>query len=283
MSQSDIVSIIIEAINTIFSNFFTSIDNSIYDRLDSIVFINSKIIDSSIFNNLLNSKNSFIYLADSMLVGICVFYIIRYYYSNYVQTPVEKPLQFIFKLFIFSILINSCYFVLEQVFNINYLFSSSIQEIGSNALDQGICFNNLVSVINNRVSMGDSSFSIFSIDGIVKSFLTLGLLSLLISYSIRFILIQVLVLFSPFAFLSLINYSTSWIFKSWAKSLFALLIIQPFIAFVLIILLSLQDNLLFIGGIYTLYKLNSYVKDLFGGLSLDISNNIMNLTSFIKR
>ena len=40
---------IIEAINTILSNLFSSIDESIYSILDDITFVNSDIINDSYF------------------------------------------------------------------------------------------------------------------------------------------------------------------------------------------------------------------------------------------
>ena len=283
MNNSDIVNVIIEAINTIFSNIFSSIDNNIYTNLDSLVFVNSDIINTSNIFKLFNSKYSFVYLADSMLIGICLFYIVKFYYSNYVQSNIEKPSQFIFKLIIFTFIINFSFFILEQFLNLNYLLSSAIQEIGNNIIGKEISFSNLIILINENVEIADSSFSIFSLNGITKSFLTFGLLTLLLSYSLRYILLQVLLLFCPFAFLSLINISTAWIFKSWFRALFSLLLIQNFVAIVLIVIFCINDNLLFIGGVYTLYRINSYIRELFGGVSLDVSNNINGLMSFIRR
>ena len=283
MNNTEIVNVIIEAINTIFSNIFSSIDNNIYTNLDNLVFVNSDLINTSNLFKLFNSKYSFVYLADSMLVGICLFYIVRFYYSNYVQSNVERPSQFIFKLIIFAFIINFSFFIIEQFINLNYLISSAFQEIGNNILGKEICFSNLIELINNKVEITNDSFSVFSINGIIKSFLTFGLLTLLLSYSLRYILLQVLLLFTPFAFLSLINLSTSWIFQSWFKALFSLLLIQSFVAIVLIVVFCINDNLLFIGGIYALYRINSYVRELFGGVSLDVSGNINGLMSIIKK
>lgn len=44
---------IIEAINTILSNLFSSIDESIYSILDYITFVNSDIINDSYFEKIL--------------------------------------------------------------------------------------------------------------------------------------------------------------------------------------------------------------------------------------
>ena len=110
-------------------------------------------------------------------------------------------------------------------------------------------------------------------------------MNLLFSYSLRYIILQVFLLFTPFALLSLIVSSTSWIFRSWFKCMFSLLIIQCFIPIVLIVIFSIDfsNKILFIGGIYALIKINSYVRELFGGVGIDVSNQFGNVLSFFKK
>ena len=286
MDQSQIVSIIIQTINTIFSNFFSSIDTNIYDNLDNLVFLNSDILSNTFIKKLLgeNGKNSLIYLADALLLGISMFYVVRYYYSNMVDINIEKPNQFIFKLLIFAFVINSSYFVLDQLLNLTFLFSSSIQEIGQNITGHNINFAELIISINNKISINSNEFNIFSFDGIIKSFVSVGFFNLIFIYSLRYIFIEVLVLFSPFAILSLINSSTSWIFRSWFKTLFSLLLIQVFIPLVIIVILSIDNNkILYVGGIYALVKLNDYIREIFGGVSLNVSQNFGSILSMIKK
>ena len=128
MDQSEIVSIIIETINTIFSNLFSSIDNSIYTNLDHIAFIDTDIISNSFFEKILgaNGKNGLIYLTDALLLGISVYYCIRLFYSHYAESNIEKPFQFLFKLLLFAIIVNFSYFILDQFLNINYLIISEV-------------------------------------------------------------------------------------------------------------------------------------------------------------
>lgn len=287
MEQSEIVNLIIDTINTIFSNIFSSIDNTIYANLDNVAFIDSNILSNSFFEKILgsNGKNGFLYLTDAMLLGISIYYCIRLFYSHYAETNIEKPFQFLFKLLIFAILVNSSYFLLEQFLNINFLFSSSIQEIGKNILNADISFSGVIEKLNSVISISQSSLDIFSLDGILKSFASIGLVNLLFSYSIRYVLTQVLILFCPFAILSLINSSTSWIFRSWFKSLFSLLFLQSFFPLIIMIIFAIpSDNkILFVSGIFLLTKINSYVREMFGGVSLDVQNNFNSMMSIFKK
>lgn len=286
MSQNDIVNIIIETINTIFSNIFSSIDNSIYSNLDNITFLDASIIQNSFFEKLLGSsgRTGLIYLTDAMLLGISMFYIVRYYYLNIVDVTVEKPGQFLFKLLIFAFIINFSYFIIEQILTLLNLFSTSIQDIGEDILGSDITFSELITTLNTKIISDSSELNIFSLDGIIKSFVSFGLINLLLSYSLRYILLQVLILFSPFAMLSLINNSISWIFRVWSKSLFSLLIIQVFIPLILIVIFCVDNNnkILFVGGIYTLTKINDYIREIFGGIGINVSANIGNMISILK-
>lgn len=286
MNQSEIVNIIVQTINTVFSNLFSTIDNNIYSNLDNYVFIDSSLINYNFFEKLLgaNGKTGLIFLADSMLLAIALFNIVRYYYLSVVDVTVEKPSQFLFKFFIFAFLINFCYFIFEQVLNINFYISSAIKDIGCDIVHINISFSELITYLNKKLISESSDFNVFSFDGIIKSFVSVGLVNLLLTYSLRYILIQVLILFSPFAILSLITSSTSWIFKSWSKSIFSLLIIQIFIPLIIIVIFCIDNNnkILYVGGIYALTKINDYIREMFGGIALNISSNFNGMLSGIN-
>ena len=116
LDQTEVINIIIETINALFNNLFSSIDNHIYANLDTFTFINNDILKNSIFEKLLgaNGKTGILYLSDALLLGIIIYYAIRYSYSSFSGSNVEKPTQFVFKMIILGILINSSYFIPDQ-------------------------------------------------------------------------------------------------------------------------------------------------------------------------
>ena len=140
ISESNISEIIISTINNIFNNLFSSIDNNLYSFLDNLTFIDKKIINNSTINNLLgnNLSNSLLSITNALLIGFSIFYAIKLLYSHFAYTEIEKPSQFVFKLLIFGICINFSYFICEEILNINYLISASIQEIGKNIFNTDI-------------------------------------------------------------------------------------------------------------------------------------------------
>lgn len=287
--QSNITQTIIDTINTIFNKLFSSIDNSLYSFLDNLFFIDENILKENYLKILLgnSASKSLLVIANSLLVGFCIYYCFKLLLSHFSYIELEKPYEFIFKLLIYGICINYSYFLCEKLLYINNLISSSICEIGKNIFGSNISFSNLLLNINNIISIEKNNFNIFSIDGLLKSFISVGLFNLVFSYSLRYILVKVLVLITPFSILTLINKSTSWFFKAWFRSLISLLLLQSFVSIILLIIFSINFNstdllskFLYLGGIYALAKSNTYIKELIGGISTNISTNINN---FIKK
>ena len=181
---------------------------------------------------------------------------------------------------------NSSFWICEEIINIVSIITNGISEIGLDLFDSKINFSNFINNINQNIYLSQESFSIFSFDGIIKSFTSFGLINLVFTYSLRYIMIQIFVLLSPFAFLSLITNSSEWFFKIWIKTFLSLLLVQILISLILLLSFSIEltqnsnfSKLLYIGIIYALTKSNSYMKELFGGISLNVNSSF---TSFSK-
>ena len=151
--------------NTLFENLFSSIDNNIYSVLDDITFVNKDILNDNLMEKLLgiNSYSGIILIANSLIFGFAIFYAIRYLSSIYSNSQVEKPYQFIFKLIIVSICVNSTHFICEQIFELNFLISGSIRSIGENLLHMSISFEDLILKINSLFYSG-TTLNVFSFD-----------------------------------------------------------------------------------------------------------------------
>ena len=196
----------------------------------------------------------------------------------------QKPSQFVFKLFFCIIAVNFSYFLIQQIILISSNISLAIREVGENIFGKSICLSTFIQELNSNIYINSfSGFTMFSIDGLIKGFISLSFFNLALSYSLRFILL------TPFAFLCLITPNTSWVFKSWFKILMSLLLLQVFVSIILLISFSININssdvsskLIYIGSVYALIKANTFVRDFMGGLSTDISLGISNINSFIK-
>ena len=284
-NTSDITINIIQTINTIFENLFMSIDTSLYEVLDDLVFINSDILHDRYFDKLFGTSttNGILLISNSLLIGLLIYYAVKFMISNLTFTRIEHPTQFIFKCIIFGICMNGSFFIIEQILDLNFTICNLIRSLGQDLFGRNICFSELISEINKNLDM-DKNIDIFSLDGIIKGTLTFSLLSLVFSYSLRYVIIKVFILITPFAFLSLTIESTSYFFKAWYKNIFSLLVIQVMVAIVLLLLFSMdysKGNLLskftYVGAIYALIRANSIIKELFGGISTTIQLGVSNL------
>ena len=132
--------------------------------------------------------------------------------------------------------------------------------------------------------MDTNKIDIFSLDGIIKGTLTVSLLNLVFSYALRYVMIKILILLAPFAFLSLTTENTAHFFKSWYRNIFSLLFVQIIVAIVLLLLFSMDyskanllNKFIYLGGIYALIRSNSIVRELFGGMSTIVQTGVSRL------
>lgn len=287
-NTTNITEIIINTINNIFETLMSSIDNNLYVILDKITFINSDILNEQNFEKLLgtSSSNGILLVANSLLLGFILYYSFNYLLSHITYYRIDSPFSFIIKTILFGIFMNFSLSIMQIILDLNFNISLAIKSIGKEFFGKEICFSELITMINTNMSIDTSSLNIFSIDGLIKSTLSVSLLSLVFSYSLRYIMVKVFVLLSPFAFISLSLDSTSWFFKSWLKNLFSLLFIQIIVSLVLLILFSfdystnnLFNKFIYVGGIYALIRANTFVSQFIGGISTTVSQSVKNLVT----
>lgn len=261
-----------------------------YDILDDLTFISSDILDDKYFGKIFGTSaaSGILLIANSLLVGFVLYFAVKYLTANFTYSRIENPVQFIFKLIIFGICMNCSYFIIEQVLDINSNISLIIRSIGEDLFDQDICFANLIDCINENLEITEDNLDVFSVDGLIKGTTTISLLNLVTTYALRYVMVKIFVLLSPFAILSLCLENASWFFKLWYKNLFSLLFVQIIVSLVLLILFSIDytDNdlmikFIYLGGIYALIRANSFVREFMigAGISVNAGGSTFNLAT----
>lgn len=291
MDSSKISSIISTTINEMFYKIFASIDNTLYSVLDDFTFIDSDILNDSYFIDIfgLSSGQGFLLIANALILGYLIYYSFKLLLSYLGITQVERPGKFVLKIIFYAICMNFSLFICDEIIYIISLISSSIRQVGENLFHNKICFSTIIKELNSVISINEN-LDIFSLDGIIKTLISAGMLNLVITYAVRYVLIKVFVLISPFAILSLCNKSTSILFNSWFKSFLSLLLVQVFVAIILLLIFSLNisSNNIFakfilIGAIFILIKANGYVREMLGGISSDVNIGMANLKSMMQK
>ena len=270
-----------------FSNLLSSINENIDELLDTLVFINSDITKS--LTHIVGHKGINI-ICNALIYGIILYYSVQYLLSHITFSHVEKPLQFIFKLLLCAIAFNLSEYLCSALISLCSTVSTIICEMGNYFYDYDISFSGLIKNVFSSDYFTTNSFNLFSFDGLLKSSMSFGLFNLTISYAIRYIMIKVLLVLAPFAILSLSNAKTSVFFKSWFRIFLSLLLLQVFIAIILLVCFVVNDkdgrlispSLMHIAMLYTLFKANGFMKDLIGGFATDVSTEMSTLSSLYK-
>jgi hypothetical protein len=279
------------SINGIFSNLISSLDNKFYNLLDDLVFVRCDIFTSSNLFPLLGNSSSpgIIFVCNAFIYGFLLYYGISLLLSHLTFSQVQTPSQFIFKLLLCTIFLNSSPILCYSSIYLTSAIALTIRNIGENILGTEICFCKLIENLNSITFFDTSSFNLFSFDGIVKSLISVGFINLGISYACRYVMIKVFILICPFAILCLSIDKFSWIFKSWIKTYISLLFLEILVSFILVISFSLDlsstdsfSKLVYAGSIYSLIKANSYMRDFMGGISTESSLNLSSLKSLFN-
>lgn len=271
--------LILQIINNILSKFFNSVDKTVYNLLDELTFIDENFLYQNNIEKIIgeNSSNGILLICNALLLGFFIFYGIQYLLSHLTYKQIQKPSQFIFKAIIFIGIMNSSFWMCQEFIYIISLITKAINYLCEDLFNITISFSEFISHLNTILYTENFELDIFSFDGIIKSFSSIGMLSLLFTYSLRYLLIQVFVIICPFAILSLLSESTEYFFRAWIKNFFSLLLIQILLSIILLLGFSLINlsnaeiqKLLYIATIYAINKSNHIIRELIGGISFEI-------------
>ena len=80
----------------------------------NLLFINSDILKDKNFENIFgtSTSNGILLIANSLLLGIILYFGIKYLISHFTFSNVEQPYSFLIKLIICGICMNFSYFLL---------------------------------------------------------------------------------------------------------------------------------------------------------------------------
>ena len=206
-NTTNISQVIIDTINNLLNTLFSSIDNSVYETLDNLAFIDTDIFNNSFFEKTFGSgsNNGLLMIANSLLLAVCLYYCFKLMYAHFTGIQIERPYQFVFKLLIFGIFLNCSFYICQTFIYFNSLISGAIREVGESILGETISFSALIENLNSVVGSTVAEVNVFSFDGLLKSLISVCFLSLLFSYSLRYIMVKVFILLTPFAFLTLLK------------------------------------------------------------------------------
>lgn len=285
MQYENIPEILNNSISTLIDKLLVSVDNNVFSILDEIVFIDKSILTNKYFISFFTKSFSIVSLSKALLFGVLIYYAISHLFSLLTCNNSQKPISFLVKFLFSAILIHFSSSICEYIINFFDLLTDILRELGAILFSLQLSF----SLIYERISAlfwSDlpNTLSFFSFDGVLRAFISFGFINLLFTYSVRFIFIKILILMSPFAFLSIALEQTKWIFKIWLKNFIGQLCVQLFICIILLIMFSFHNSfnsvvtkLLYVASLMCLIKATSFVKDFTSGFTSDVTSGISSI------
>lgn len=271
----------LENMNLIFSKLMESIDGTLVNVIDNIIFLKpDNIIDKGLLKILgTESSKGIISISITIALGILIFYALRYLISKLTLEKVEEPIPFVLKMIIIIAIIMSTTAIITEIMNWNSYITEEILNFQNNGLffhNKRITFKKFLVNINSQLKGNGNKFDLFTFDGVIKVYVSMTMLNLIFEYAIRYIMVKLFIVLAPLAMVTKISKKTEYIFTNWAKSFFVLLFMQNITAIILLIAnninLTGKDaviKLINVGMIYVLVKVSFFMKELIGGIAIE--------------
>lgn len=279
------INVLSESLNQILNQIISSIDNKIYPLLDDIIFINKNITEDTYINRILGEgqNKGILLIVNTLFIAILIYYVIDILIKASIYENKNYVFKIIFRVIFSIILVNNSLFICNVIIELFSNICLAIRNIGENIFNKNVCFTELINKINNLIYIAETENNIFSIEGILKSLTSISLINLMFSYSLRYVIIKILIIISPFALMGIALEQFQWFCRRWINILISAMCIQILVSIILLIIYTIDFNsdifskIIYIGGIYAIINANRFINEFIGGISMEVSNSISNL------
>ena len=266
---------IINNLNDISKQLFQTVEDEVYKTLDKITSIKVDILNEEPLKQLFNqsSENGIILIANSLILFFITYYIFTQLISLLNGDKSENIYLFIFKVIIITLLINNSYFICRTILDLNEKLEDIVSWYGKDVAGKEVSFSNLKQRITNIQDFLNTD--LISLDGIIKGVISFGSITILINFSIRYVLIIILIFLFPIAISICLSKNTIPMFFNYLKTLITLLLMGSIVKIIMILPMVYKDidstmyKIILVGSIYVIYKLNFYVKEMFMNINLN--------------
>lgn len=271
---------IINSINIVIEKIYKSVEGQVYDLLDKTTVISPNILNKEPLSKVYekNGESIFMIICLGLITFYSIHYIIERLVSMYDGNTSEGIYKFVLKLMLSIILMGSSLYLVETALNINDLITGAVSQAGKEITGQTISFNSLKEKITDLDKYMQQDF--VSLDGLIKSFVAFGAITLLVNFSVRYVTIIFLIIVAPLGIMFMASSITAGASKAWLKMFVTTITMQIVVQLLLIIPLSFKDvntsmfRIILVGTIYLLYRLNTFAKDLLGNIVDNTKRNI---------
>ena len=253
---------VMKSVNSIYEKIILAVENDIYPLVDkSMDLIYQFQKGSDFYKGYIKLVEISNFLVFAILTVILVTQVTRKIISFYTGEDVQCIFKTILKFVIVYLLAINSNFIVEYVSEIFEIVYEYVDDAAKNLVNRQVCFKNLLDEAN--IKSNDKN-DLFTINGLIKSIICYGSVTILISNSVRFIAVFIVYACLP-VIIMFIGVGTKKIQK--IKLLFLLLVTPIVIKVIIIIpfLLKGKNEFLFsiavLGTFNIITKINNYLKE----------------------
>lgn len=255
----------INTFSTLLNKFYTSLKSDGYVLLDKIVDIDVSIFEKNPLKAIMakDNMNSYMLLVSLAITGIIIYYSFKLILSLYGDAKLEDIYFFILKLVVIAIISFNSINICKEMIKINSTISDEIGKMLEDVAKDKISYKFVEENIDNLEDFFKATDKI-SFNGFKDFVVCSYLVSLILFFSVRYVVILLCIILSPFAFLCLSN--NIYMFKVWIKIFCFNLIVQILNKLIIFIPVVSQDekdiySCILIGSVLVMYKIAKLVGE----------------------
>lgn len=256
---------VVSNLNNLLNKIYSSVENEGYEILEKISDINIDIFSKQPLNLIFLDKNvQYINLfINTIAFGFIIYYLIKMVLSLYSDNLVQNIYYFIVKVILIIIISRNSYHICEQIVNINSTATSIVESFLEEIADKEINYK----FLKNKITTLEDVFKLedkVSMNGLNEAIICIFIVSMTLIFSVRYVLVNICIILSPFCILMLLSKETTKIFVFWIKLFISNLLVQVINKIILFmpIVIDQKDELfgvILIGSIVLLYNVNKYI------------------------
>lgn len=261
---------LVENISSIISKLYLSVENKGYDILMKISDISENLFSQNPLNIIYNDTYR-IYIdlfIKVVIFSFFIFYFLKLLLYLYSENGIENLYYFIIKVIIVLILSSNSYYICQKAVYFNFLLTDTISKSLENIANIDISYNYIKEEkysLQEIIEFDDKT----NIEGVIDIIISFFVINMIIFLCVRYVVVILSILISPFSFLMILSKETRKLFFIWLKCLVFSLLIQVVNKLLLFIIIISKDNkemfsAILIGTLFIMYRLNRsflYAKD----------------------
>lgn len=208
--------------------FYELVPRNFYDLMDKMAFLTSDFLaigsNGKILDNSKKIAEAMVNLSNFIVWGILIFYAFKSLFGYFLSKRVESPWKLFVRMIVFGILANASFFICYTGIFFVENFTEYIREYVGEEKVSFSCLKEFI--LEEKIEIEEGNNKLYTFEAMMSVFIYFSTFLLAIFLGSRYILIKVLILFSPIFFVLGGFKGSENLFFYWGKKFLYLLMAQ---------------------------------------------------------